>query len=51
MFNITYKGLGMAVGLVFGGLVGLLIGNLVIFVGGGMVLGFAIGAAVDGRSA
>jgi hypothetical protein len=46
----TYIGFGMVVGLVFGGLLGLLTGNMVIFAGGGMVLGFTIGAALDNRS-
>ena len=32
------------------GLVGLLIGNPIIFAGGTMVLGFAIGSALDKRS-
>jgi hypothetical protein len=45
--RITYKGVGMAIGLILGGLIGLIIGNLVIFAGGGMVVGFAIGAALD----
>jgi hypothetical protein len=36
--------------LIFGGLVGLLIDNLIIFAGGGMLLGLAIGAALDNRS-
>jgi hypothetical protein len=48
--NISYTALGLAVGLIFGGLVGLLIDNLVIFAGGGMLLGLAIGAALDHRS-
>ena len=48
--KITYKGLGMAIGLVLGGLVGVLIDNMIIFAGGGMVLGLAIGAAMDSRS-
>ena len=38
-----FAGYGTAVGLVFGGLVGLLIGNPMVFAGGGMVLGLAIG--------
>ena len=44
-----FTGLGLALGLVFGGLVGILIGNPIIFAGGTMVLGFAIGAALDRR--
>ena len=45
--TISYKALGLALGLVFGGLVGLLIGNPIIFAGGGLVLGLAIGSAMD----
>jgi F0F1-type ATP synthase assembly protein I len=48
--KITYKGLGLALGLVLGGLVGILIDNMIIFAGGGMVIGLAIGAALDQRS-
>ena len=48
--KISYKALGLAVGLIFGGLVGLLIDNLIIFAGGGMLLGLAISAALDNRS-
>jgi len=47
--RISYKGIGMAVGLILGGLVGLAVGNLVVFAGGGMVLGLAVGAALDNR--
>ena len=47
---ITYTGIGMAIGLVFGGLVGALVGNLIIFAGGGMILGFAAGAALNKRT-
>jgi hypothetical protein len=47
--NITYKGLGIAIGLVFGGILGLITGDMIIFPGGGLVLGFAIGAAMDNR--
>jgi hypothetical protein len=48
--KISYTALGLAIGLIFGGLVGLLIDNLIIFAGGGMLLGLAIGAALDNRS-
>lgn len=48
--GIKYTAVGMAIGLVFGGLVGFLIGNMVIFAGGTMVLGFAIGSAIDNRN-
>jgi hypothetical protein len=45
----SYKAIGMAVGLILGGLVGLATGNLVIFAGGVMVLGLAVGTALDNR--
>lgn len=48
--RMKFTGIGMAIGLVFGGLVGLLIGNPMVFAGGTMVIGFAIGAALDKRS-
>jgi uncharacterized membrane protein len=47
--RISYKAIGMGIGLIFGGLVGLLIDNLIIFAGGGMVVGLAIGTALDSR--
>jgi hypothetical protein len=47
--GMKYAGLGLAVGLVLGGLVGVLIGNPVIFAGGTMIIGFAIGTALDKR--
>ena len=47
--SVKFAGLGAAVGLVFGGLVGLLIGNPVVFAGGGMILGIAVGTALDQR--
>lgn len=47
--GITYKGLGLAIGLLVGGLMGLAVHNVVIFAGGGMVLGLATGAAIDQR--
>ena len=47
--KISYTALGMAIGLILGGLVGLLIDNMIIFAGGGMVLGLAIGTALDNR--
>lgn len=47
--HISYKGLGLAIGLIFGSIVGLMIGNMIIFAGGGMVLGLAIGTALDNR--
>ena len=48
--RMKFTGLGLAIGLVFGGLVGFLIGNPIIFAGGTMVLGLAIGAALDKKS-
>jgi hypothetical protein len=48
--RMKFTGLGLAIGLVFGGLVGFLIGNPIIFAGGTMVLGFAIGAALDKKN-
>jgi hypothetical protein len=48
--RISYKAIGLAIGLVLGGVVGLIIDNMIIFAGGGMVLGFAIGAALDNRN-
>jgi uncharacterized membrane protein len=48
--QISYKALGMGIGLLFGGLIGLLMDNMIIFAGGGMVLGLAIGTALDQRS-
>jgi uncharacterized membrane protein len=45
----VYKSLGLAGGLFFGGIIGLVIGNPIIFAGGGMVLGLALGTALDER--
>jgi len=47
--KMKFAGVGAAIGLVFGGLVGLLIGNPMVFAGGGMILGLAIGSAIDRR--
>jgi hypothetical protein len=47
--KFKYTGLCMALGLVLGGLLGLIVGNSIIFAGGGLVLGMAIGAALDNR--
>ena len=47
--RISYTALSLAIGLIFGGIVGLAIDNLVIFAGGGLVLGLAIGSALDKR--
>ena len=41
------KGLGLVVGLIFGGFIGLFLGNLILFAGGGLVIGLAIGTALD----
>ena len=48
--NIPYKGLGIAIGLVFGCLIDLIIGTPMIFAGGCMVLGLAIGTTLDSRN-
>jgi hypothetical protein len=48
--KISYTALGLALGLIFGGLVGLLIDNLIIFAGGGMLLGLAIATALNSRN-
>jgi len=47
--RISYTPLGMSIGLILGGIVGLIIDNMVIFAGGGLVLGLAIGSALDNR--
>jgi len=47
--RISYTALGMSIGLILGGIVGLVIDNMIIFAGGGLVLGLAIGSALDNR--
>jgi len=47
--RISYTALGLAIGLILGGIVGLAIDNMIIFAGGGLVLGLAIGSALDNR--
>ena len=47
--RISYTALGMSIGLILGGIVGLIIDNMIIFAGGGLVLGLAVGAAMDNR--
>jgi len=47
--KVSYTALGLGIGLVLGGIVGLVIDNMIIFAGGGMVLGLAIGSALDSR--
>ena len=47
--RISYTALGMSIVLILGGIVGLIIDNMVIFAGGGLVLGLAIGSALDNR--
>jgi F0F1-type ATP synthase assembly protein I len=47
--KLSYTGAGMGIGLVVGGLLGLLIDNLAFSAGGGMVLGLAIGLALENR--
>lgn len=48
--KICYAAFGPAIGLVLGGMIGLLLDNLIIFAGGGLILGSAIGGALDDRS-
>ena len=48
--RMNYKGIGMAIGLIFGWVIGSLAGNPIIFAGGTMILGFAIGTAIDQRN-
>lgn len=47
---MNYKGIGMAIGLIFGWVIGSLVGSPIIFAGGTMILGFAIGTALDQRN-
>ncbi len=47
--KLTYTGAGMGIGLVVGGLLGLLIDNLAFSAGGGMILGLAVGLALEKR--
>ena len=47
--KVSYTALGMAIGLILGGIMGLIINNMIIFAGGGLALGFAIGSALDNR--
>ena len=50
--KMKFAGIGMAIGLVFGGLlVGVLVGNPFVFAGWAIVLSFAIGSALDRLSA
>lgn len=46
-FRLTYTGAGMGIGLVLGGITGLLIDNLAFSAGSGMILGLAIGYALE----
>ncbi len=48
--RISYTSLGLANGLILGAFVGILVGNPIIFAGGGLVLGLAVGSALDQRS-
>lgn len=47
--RISYTALGLAVGLILGAIVGLIIDNMVIFAGGGLIVGLAIGSALENR--
>jgi hypothetical protein len=44
--RVNYVGLCLAIGLIIGGGVGLALGNIV-FAGGGMVIGLAIGTVIE----
>ena len=46
---LTYTAIGTSVGLLFGAILGLIADNLTLFAGGGLVLGFALGSALDAR--
>jgi hypothetical protein len=48
--SVSKMGIGLAVGLTFGSVIGLLAGDLIMFAGGGMVLGGAIGRALELRN-
>ncbi len=45
--RIQSMGVAMSLGLVLGGLVGIFIDQMVVFAGGGMVLGLAVGLAIE----
>ncbi len=47
--RVSVLGVGMALGLVLGGIIGLILDNLIIFSGGGMILGLAMATAIEGR--
>jgi hypothetical protein len=47
--RFSVMGICMGLGLVMGGLLGMLIDNLAVFAGGGMVLGLALGTALENR--
>jgi len=47
--NISWTALSLAVGLILGGILGFVVDNLILFAGGGLVLGLAIGNALDNR--
>ena len=47
--DVSRMGRFMALGLVFGGFLGLILDNLVLYSGGGMVLGLALGTALEKR--
>ena len=47
--GFSRMGVFMALGLVLGGFVGLILDNLVIFSRGGMIIGLALGTALEKR--
>lgn len=46
-FNYTIVGAGMGIGQVLGGILGFLIDNLAFWADGGMILGLAVGLALE----
>ncbi|MEN8172894.1 MAG: glycine zipper family protein [Chloroflexota bacterium] len=48
-FQNIYKILGLLIGLTLGGFVGLQLDIPAVFAGGGLVLGLAIGTAIDNK--
>jgi hypothetical protein len=47
--GISFTALCLSTGLVLGGIIGLISGNMILSAGGGLVLGLAIGYALDHR--
>jgi hypothetical protein len=47
LVRIGSIGAYQALGLVLGGLFGIVVGNMIIFAGGGMIIGLAVGLALE----